>query len=273
MITEPIEKINCFYTPHAAQKSFHASNTRFRVCVCGRQFGKTMMVANELIRYLWNNKGTSAWWCSFRYNITIVGFNYILKQFKPILKRVDRKIKSIELTNGSDIEFKSTHTWKELVGKPLNYFVIDEAGNVPYEAISESLLPTLTVTRGKAIYIGTPKGKNWFYDYYMLGLDENNKDYESFKFTSFDNPYADCSFIEDRRKDTPERTYQQEYLAEFLDNSGAVFRNIDECFKTDISLHDSPQLGDWYIMGLDLAKEVDYTVCTIFNQCREFVRF
>jgi hypothetical protein len=270
--TEPIQKKNYFYTPHNAQELFHDSNARFRVCVCGRQFGKTMMVANELIRHLWNNKGHSAWWCSFRYNITKVGFDYILKQFKPIIKHSDRKNLRIELSNGSDIEFKSTHTWKELVGKPLNYVVIDEAGNVPPEAIFESLLPTLTVTRGKAIFIGTPKGKNWFWELYKLGLDSSNADYESFKFTSFDNPYADHAFIEMRKKDTPIRTFQQEYMAEFLDNVGAVFRNIDECFTDEIKLYDKPQYGDIYTMGVDIAKEIDYTVCSIFNQNHELVR-
>jgi hypothetical protein len=94
-----------------------------------------------------------------------------------------------------------------------------------------------------------------------MGLDPLEPDWKSWQFTSYDNPLLSKQEIEDIKRNTPERVFAQEYLAEFLEDGGAVFRNLKACFKP---MPEQPRLGN-LIFGVDLGRHNDYTVIMVID--------
>jgi hypothetical protein len=78
----------------------------------------------------------------------------------------------------------------------------------------------LSDKKGKALFISTPKGRNWLYDLYNLGQSEEDEDWKSWHFTTKDNPLIDPSEIESAKKTLSTFAFKQEYLASF-DNAGS----------------------------------------------------
>jgi hypothetical protein len=97
----------------------------------------------------------------------------------------------------------------------MDYGVIDEAAFCKDEAWTEAIRPVFMVRGKKVLFISTPKGKNWFYNLFQLGVSEDNKQYAAYTGSSYDTPYIDPTEIEDAKKTLPENVFQQEYLAKF----------------------------------------------------------
>jgi hypothetical protein len=82
------------------------------------------------------------------------------------------------------------------------------------------------------------------------------------------NPLLDPELIEAERKRLPDRVFAQEYGAEFLEGSGAVFRYVRDCAT---GAWQDPVPGKKYFAGLDLAKVQDFSVLVIMNEAFEVV--
>jgi hypothetical protein len=92
--------------------------------------------------------------------------------------------------------------------------------------------------------------------------------YESWNQPTWTNPLLDADVIEAERTRLPERAFNQEYGAEFVEGSGAVFRNVRECATGELK---APQQEQTYWAGLDLAKVEDYTVLCIVDRTPQVV--
>jgi hypothetical protein len=111
------------------------------------------------------------------------------------------------------------------------------------------------------MFISTPKGRNWFWRLWQKGQGDD-KDWKSWRLPTGDNPYIHPDEIEAARETLPELTFEQEYLAVFLEHEGAVFRNIDACMdapKTAPKDHE----GHTIIVGVDWGKQNDFTAISI----------
>jgi hypothetical protein len=98
----------------------------------------------------------------------------------------------------------------------------------------------------------------------MRGLDPEFTEYASFTFPTSANPHVDLQEIENARRDLPEDTFRQEYLAEFLEESAGVFRGIDACIYGEYEEED-PIPGHLYVLGWDVAKYLDFSVATVLD--------
>jgi hypothetical protein len=112
------------------------------------------------------------------------------------------------------------------------------------------------------LFISTPKGKNWFYSMYTRGQDPLQPEYKSWRSPTADNPKVPAEDIEQARQSLPVDVFEQEYLAEFLENQAGVFRNVKACIG---SVREDPMPGKEYYAGLDLARLTDFTVLTIID--------
>ena len=166
----------------------------------------------------------------------------------------------MELKNGSSIYFRSAERYDNIRGFTFDYAVIDECAFIKGEAWTEAIRPTLVVRGKKVLFISTPKGKNWFYDLFQLGVSPDYENYKSYKGSSYDTPYIDPQELEDAKKTVPQNIFKQEYLAEFLDSGGEVFTNIENIV---FDQWPSPQ-GKVYC-GIDLGRAEDYTVATFMD--------
>ena len=168
--------------------------------------------------------------------------------------------KKLVLKNGSELECLSADNPISLSGEALDFIIIDEAPGCKEEVWTHYLRERLADRQGWVLFIGTPKGRSWYYHLFLKGMDDLMPDFQSFHFTSWDNPYLERSELEALKRELPERAYRQEVMAEFLSDADSVFRNIRDSVKPCLS---EPVKDRVYVAGVDLAKYVDYTVVTI----------
>ena len=112
--------------------------------------------------------------------------------------------------------------------------------------------PTLTDYRGGCLFASTPKGKDFFYSLFMK---DGEKNWESWKFSTYDNPHISKEEVDDARAELPEGVFNQEYLAEPSENIDNPFglKNIEGLVSP---LSSKPVVH----FGIDLAKSIDFTV-------------
>jgi hypothetical protein len=255
------------FTPHPGQlkviNGFADSSHKFGVVATGRQYGKSLLAQNLMLYWLLGNPGQKGCWISPVYNQCRKVFNELTNAAHQIISKSNKAELTIEFINGSTIIFLSSERPDSIRGFSFNYVIIDEASFVAEQAVNEAILPTLSALGKKCLIISTPKGKNWFYSYYIRGLSNNN-DIVSFQGRSTDNPYIDENFINEQRKSLPENIFKQEYLSEFTDAGSDVFTNVDTvCILNGWT---EPQHGERYFAGIDFGLSNDFSVCTIISE-------
>lgn len=181
----------------------------------------------------------------------------------------------IHMFNGSKLFIRSATNPDSIVSKGYSLIIIDEAALISKEVFQQQILPTARRNNCKIVLISTPRGKNWFHDLFLKGQDKSEKSYLSFKQPWWKRPNYPKLLIE-LMKDLPEHIRKQEFEAEFLDNSGGTFSNLDSVFIGKSIEFESPQ-QEWehprlaefiaksdFVVSIDLAKMVDYTVISGF---------
>lgn len=216
------------YQPHQAQKEIIEDKHRFKTVVCGRRFGKTVFAVNELLYEALNTPGGRFWYIAPTYSqAKMIAWRMLSEQLQKLphelVKKKNESELYVEVGNGALIELKGADKEDSLRGVGLHGVVLDEFATIKPNVFDEIIRPALGDHQGWAIFIGTPKGFNHFWDVYKLGL-KDHKDYKSFHYTSFDNPHVPNSEIESARDDMGEDLFAQEYMAEFTRMEGMVYK-------------------------------------------------
>lgn len=121
------------------------------------------------------------------------------------------------------------------------------------------IMPMTLDTGGVVVYGGTPKRKNHMYAKYMRCKADDGGRWQAWHFTSHDNPHLDETALSEISEDLTEDMYRQEILAQFLDNEGAVFRNVGEA-HTAVLTNPGEHIDHFIVAGIDWGKRQDYTV-------------
>ena len=279
------------YQPHSGQQQLHASTARFRCACCGRRWGKTMAAVNEIAKYGWEHgeMDPPSWWVAPTYRQALKAFTTVITQLKTAVKKSNASQGGMKVIwkSGAVTNFVSAERYDNLRGEGVGFMVVDEAAFIEAEAWTKVLRPMLSDTMGRALLIGTPKGKNWFYQMWTRGDDPEQKEYENFSFPTGSSPYIADSEVEEARNTLPADVFAQEYLADFLDEAAGVFRGVQKCVNPDLhpdekepTVYEHPQSGHKYVIGFDAAKHVDYSVvfvidtdCAYENRIRNRVVF
>ena len=229
------------------QSEIFCSNSRFRVCVGGRRFGKTFLSTGELLKAAIGGKNRNCWYLAPTYQaakeiawsmlIDTIPEEYIVKTNETAL--------TLKLINGSIISLKGAEKAQNLRGRSLDFCVLDEFSDMRPEAWYEVIRPSLSDRQGSALFIGTPKGRNHFYDLWASGLNKEN-DWQSFQYTTLEGGNVPESEVEAARIDLDERTFNQEYCAEFVTYSGLIYY----AFSRELSVADCSDEGTLHI-GMD----------------------
>jgi len=243
---------------HPGQETIYRDPHRFKVITAGRRFGKTEGVSRIVSAKALPLKDGEIYLIAPTYKLIKKLWKKIRKFIPPqYVQGVREGDYELELVNGTTIHAMSGDNPDSLVGEGLDGVVIDEAARCKKE-VWEAVEPALMDKHGWAYVISTPKGKNWFWDLYHM--EDEDPDFKSFHFSSYDNPHLDPAEIDRLARNMPELIYKQEIMAEFIDSGGEVFRNFFNVLG-DFTL---PPISDkQYVMGLDLAKYQDWTVITI----------
>lgn len=215
------------YTPHAKQQLLHDSRKRYRVVRCGRRFGKTFFAVNEIIQWALLKQPGTYWFVAPTYRQAKELAWKLFDKYLPkelVAKKNETEL-IIKLVNGSEIALKGADNPDSLRGVGINGLVMDETAFIdPYAW--DTIRPVLSDTGGWAVFISTPKGYNWFHDLYMnAGKEEYRDTWESFHFTSYDNPTIPnyIEELEDAKRTLHADVFDQEYMAEFTARSGKIY--------------------------------------------------
>lgn len=171
--------------------------------------------------------------------------------------------KRITLPTGGVIEIRSTHYPDNLRGAGLDYVILDEAAYMHPDVWAEVVRPMLLESQGGALFLSTPRGKNWFWQLYQRGLDPLETRWQSFHFDSSINPLVEQAELDEIERTTSKRTFREEYLAEFIDDSGMVFRGIHDATTAPKGAQYIE--GHRYIMGVDWGRDHDFTVIAVID--------
>ena len=262
--------------PHKKQaeiiKACMDPNIFFITAIIGRQFGKTLVAENLAIYWALSKRDTIVYWISPTDSQIQKVYGEIIEAIhhtKVISsKKATKGDTEITFDSGSKIIFKSAASEDNLRGGSVNYMIIDEAAFIKRDTIETILMPMLAVKGKKCLFISTPKGKNYLYDYFLKGQSEPQ--WKSLRFSTYDSPFANKHIIDLARKSLPPKLFSQEYEAEFVDAS-SVFNNINEVMcLTPIT---APVPKEKYFVGIDIGLISDATVLSIFNQDGNMVKY
>ncbi len=264
------------FTPHPKQKEVVDlcldDITKYIVCCTGRQFGKTFLAMNILLKWALEDNGSILMFVSPVYSQAKKVFSELISAIADsgLTLSVNKSELFITFINGSIIYFRSGEREDSLRGYTLDYLIMDEAAYQKDVVWKTVLRPTVLVRGKKVLFISTPKGKNWFYELANRGYSEEYVNYKTFHATSFDTPFITKEELEEAKLSLPENIYRQEILAAFVDDGGEVFSNLK--LNCVLNHYPSKETNEKYFAGLDIGRANDYSVLTIFNSKGEVVR-
>lgn len=179
--------------------------------------------------------------------------------------RVSAQEHKIEVVGGGVVDMWSLDSADSVRGRKYKRVVVDEAAMVRdlQDAYQAVIRPTLTDFEGDAWFPSTPKGMGFFKQLFDLGQDEGEPEWMSWQIPTSENPYMPSSEVEAARNELPERIFAQEYLAQFLDDAGGVFRRVLESATAERQEMAIP--GHDYVIGVDWGKHNDFTVLTVLD--------
>lgn len=230
------------------QKEVYSDSTRFKVVVAGRRCGKSRLsVVNLLVEGLKCPKGSAVMYVApTQGQARQIIWDAIMDLGRDVIASSHINNLDITLINGAKIYVRGSDRPDTLRGVSLTYLVLDEVADIKPDTWEKVLRASLSDKKGRALFIGTPKGRNWFYDMYNLGLSEEDSEWKSWHFTTRDNPLIDPEEIEGAKKSLSSFSFKQEYEASF-DNAGT------DVFKESwLKYGPEPQYGNYYI-AVDLA--------------------
>lgn len=215
---------------HDKQYKVAVNPSRFRVVCAGRRFGKSVLSRSIVLDWASKIKNGLFWIVSPTYQM---GKDIHWKQGLNIeipsswIAKKNEADFEITLVNGSRIALRSAENPDRLRGVRLNGLIVDECAFIQRwdEVWKNALRPSLSDTQAPALFISTPQGYNHFYDLYLLG-QKKEKDWRSWKFTTYDNPFIPKEEIEKAKRELDEDAFAQEYLAEFKKFTGLVVKDF-----------------------------------------------
>jgi len=231
------------------QQEVWNDSTRFKVIAAGRRTGKSRMAAWALIvEALQADKGHVWYVAPTQQQARDIMWQQLLELAHPVIAGSHVNNMQIKLINGSTISLKGADRPETMRGIALKFLVLDEYADIKPQVFEQILRPALADLKGKAIFIGTPKGRNHFYDLFKMGLKEE-KDWKSWHFTSLDNPLLDPEEIEIAKSSMSTFAFRQEFMASFEAPQSDLFKDDWVIIKDK---EEEPDDGSYFI-GVDLA--------------------
>ena len=230
---------------------------------CGRRFGKDIIARNYACEGLLSGEPVA--WYEPEYKSLLENWQWFGSTLHPIITRKSEQEKRLDLKTGGYIEMWSLQDKDASRGRHYKRAIVNEAAKCPNLEYSWSAVIRITLAdmMGGAMIGSTPKGLNFFKTLFDRGNDPLEKEWSSFQFSTYDNPYIPVSEIEEIKRTTPELIFNQEIMAQFISLEGAVFRRIQEA--AIVEPLETPVEGRNYTAGVDVASDVDFTVVSVMD--------
>lgn len=245
---------------------------RFITAVLSRRTGKTEIsnIIAQLVSFIPNSNVLII---SPNYNLSSISWDLqrkYLKMFDIELTRSNAKDKVIELQNGSTIRMASVSQADSAVGRSYDLILFDECAldEKGKDAFNIALRPTLDKVNSKCIFISTPRGKNWFYDFYQRGFSDEFPTWCSIHSDWHANPRAQEIDINEAKLSMSRAEFQQEYLASFVALQGQIYEfdkedNVKKINIPSINIQD-------VIIGVDIGFRDATAIVVVITDGHKF---
>jgi len=234
------------------QQEVYNDPKRFKVVAAGRRCGKSRLAAWKLIiKALETPKVDVFYVAPTQGQARDIMWSVLEELAFPVTETKHVNNMQFKLINGSKISLKGADRPDTMRGVSLEYLVMDEYADMKPQVWEEVLRPALADRQGGALFIGTPKGRNHFYDLYIYGDTAKDPSYKAWHFTSYNNPLLKREEIELAKQSMSSYAFRQEFMASFEALGSEIFK--EEWVQFD---EEEPQFGDYYI-AVDLAGFVD----------------
>ncbi len=242
------------------QWNVFTSEARFRVLVAGRRFGKTFLSLVELCRAAWL-PDRLAWYVAPTYKqAKRIAWKPLKQMTRPYwASRPNETDLRIELISGGTICLRGADNYDSLRGDGLDFLILDEYASIAKEAWPEVLRPALADKQGKALFIGTPRGYDHFYDLFQGA--QKQPEWATFQFTTEEGGNVPAAELAAATHDLDEKTYRQEFRASFENLTGGLVY-----YAFDRTRNVEPQR---YNRGLPLFWALDFNInpmCSVICQ-------
>lgn len=230
-----------------SQSIIYSDLHRFRVLVCGRKFGKTTLASEELGDCAFAKDGRRVIYIAPTLeDARRLMWDRLKKRFNnPVMKTNDTRLELIIPTQDGGHSTIFLGSWEKVDnyrGDEFDLEIYDEVQGYRnfWSGWQEAMRPTLTPRQGSALFMGTPKGFNHFYD--LFNREAKDPAFKSFQFTSYDNPHIPVEEIESAKSQS---NFEQEYMAKFTKAEGLVYKEFsrDKHLYTDLPTQDFEYIG------------------------------
>ena len=229
------------------QKQVWSDDTRFKIVAAGRRTGKSRLAAWMLIvNALQADKGHVFYVAPTQGQARDIMWQTLLELAHPVVTNAHINNLQIKLVNGATISLKGADRPETMRGVSLKFLVMDEYADMKPEVFEQILRPALADQKGAALFIGTPMGRNHFYDLYKYAELEDDESYTAWHFTSYDNELLDPEEIDLAKKSMSSYAFRQEFMASFEARGSEMFK------EEWVKFGEAPEVGDYYI-SIDLA--------------------
>jgi len=236
------------------QQEVWDSKARFKVVAAGRRTGKSRLAAYQLIFYALQVKSGHVFYVApTQGQARDIMWQTLLEVGHPVVKSSHINNLQITLINGATISLKGADRPETMRGVSLKFLVMDEYADMKPSVWEQILRPALADQKGSAMFIGTPMGRNHFYDLYQYACMGEDTTHQGWHFTSYDNPMLDPEEINMAKQSMSSFAFRQEFMASFEAMGSEIFK--EEWVSVDDK---APEEGDYYI-AIDMAGFDDAT--------------
>ena len=249
------------YKPRELQKILHEKieKSRFSVCVLHRRAGKTVMMINHLIKAALTNPLPNS-----RYAFVSPTFKQGKATAWDYIKTYAGKIPGTkfneselrcDLPNGSRITILGGENDQAIRGVALDGIVCDETQSLKPTLFPEVLRPAIADRKGWCVFIGTPKGRNYFFQLYEQAKDQ--KDWFRCIHKASETKILDEEELNSAKSLMSEDLYEQEFECSFqaaITGSyyGALIEKLEAQNRVTDNLYDENlDTETWFDLGLN----------------------
>ena len=232
------------------QQEVFSDPTRFKVVAAGRRCGKSYLAAWSLLIHALQCEDPRSWTfyvAPTQGQARQIMWRSLLELGHSVIKKSHINNLDIELVNGQTIGLRGADRPDTMRGVSLNYLVLDEYADIKSEVWEEILRPACSDKKAPALFIGTPKSRNHFYELFKYAELSKDPDWAAWHKTSYDNPFLSADEIDAAKKSMSSYAFRQEFMASFEAKGSEMFK---EEWVTVVD--DSNMEGDYYV-AIDLA--------------------
>ena len=266
------------YKPRELQNFLHkkCDKNRFNVIIVHRRGGKTVFAINHLIKKALTNKRPYpryAFISPYRLQGKSTAWDY-LKQFSaaiPGTKFNESELRVDFNVNNSRIQIIGAENSSAIRGQYFAGIIVDETQNIAPDLFDTILRPCLSDRNGFAIFIGTPRGRNYFYQLHQLA--KQTEDWFTCVFRASETKIIHEKELTDAKAIMSPEAYAQEMECSFqagISGSyyGAMMESLDKNGHIkDFEIDDSQEVETWWDLGMN-----DSTVITFVQRTKNEIK-